>query len=66
MQNAEHNHGGSRTPGARVKEFFARLRGLWAPKYIPKRIRCGDKDRKNGSELQFASSVTQLKNKQYK
>jgi hypothetical protein len=42
MQNSEHYRGGSRAPGARVKEFFAKLRGLWAPKYIPQRLRHGD------------------------
>jgi len=46
MQNSEYYRGGSRAPGARLKEFFAKLRGLWAPKYIPQRSRYGDVGRK--------------------
>ena len=46
MQNSEHNRESSRIPGARIKEFFSWLRGLFSPKYIPQRIRYGDRDRK--------------------
>jgi len=42
MQNPEHYRGGSRAPGAKVKEFFDWLRGLWLPKYIPQKSRYGN------------------------
>jgi hypothetical protein len=46
MPNPEHYRGGIRTPGAKVKEFLAWLRGLWSPKYIPQRSRYGNGGRK--------------------
>lgn len=46
MHNSKHSREGSRAPGARVKDLFAKLRGLWAPKYIPRRSRHGDVGRK--------------------
>ena len=42
MKNLEHYRGGS-APGGRVKEFFAWLRGLWQPKYVPQKSRYGDR-----------------------
>jgi len=45
MQNPEHDRGGSRAPGAKVKDFFAWLRGFWSPKYIPQRSRYGNGER---------------------
>jgi len=59
MKDSEHNQEISRTPGAKIKEFFSWLRGLFSPKYIPQRIRYGDRDKKEigrkstmGSQLQ--------------
>jgi hypothetical protein len=46
MQNSEYNRENSRIPGAKIKEFFSWLRGLFSPKYIPQRIRYGDRNRK--------------------
>lgn len=46
MENPEHYRGGTRGPGAKVKEFLAWLRGLWSPKYIPQKSRYGDGGRK--------------------
>jgi len=44
MKNAEHDRRGSNATGAWVKEFFNRLRGLWAPKYIPQKSRFGESE----------------------
>jgi hypothetical protein len=42
MQNPKHYRGGSRGPGAIVKEFLAWLRGFRSPKYIPQKSRYGN------------------------
>jgi hypothetical protein len=43
LKNKTRLRGGSRTPGGRVKEFFTWLRGLREPKYVPLKIRHGDR-----------------------
>ena len=50
MHNPEQYRGGSRTPGAKVREFLAWLRGLWSPKYIPKKSRYGDRSKNDSPE----------------
>ena len=49
MQNSEHYRGGSRAPGAKVKEFFSWLKGLWSPKYIPQRSQFEDRGKKKAT-----------------
>jgi hypothetical protein len=46
MQNQDHFRGGPRHPGGKLNEFFSWLRGLFSPKYVPQKIRYGDRGKK--------------------
>ena len=46
MQNQDHFREGPRLPGGKLKEFFSWLRKLFEPKYIPQKVRYGNRDQK--------------------
>ena len=55
MQNAGQYRKRSPSLGAMVKEFFAWLRGIRSPQYVPKKSRYGDGGRKTVREYDLDS-----------